>query len=108
MKISVSKPNTALLAATLRKVRAREARILANDIFRGVKDLTPVDTGTAKRGWRLLTRQSNYEIINNVPYIGILDKGRHMTSRGMRGSNQAPQGMTGPTLRQLSTRRKLK
>jgi hypothetical protein len=26
-----------------------------------------------------------------------MDKGRHMTNRGMRGSTQAPQGMTKPT-----------
>lgn len=108
MKISVSKPNTVLLAATLRKVRAIEARAIANDIFRGVKDKTPVDTGRAKRGWRLLTKSKNYEITNNVPYIGVLDKGRHMTSRGMRGSNQAPQGMTGPTLREIRTRRRVR
>ena len=104
MKISVSKPNAVLLAATLRKVRAIEARAIATDIFRGVKDKTPVDTGTAKRGWRLQTKRTNFEISNNVPYIGVLDKGRHMTSRGMRGSLQAPKGMTGPTLRELKTK----
>ncbi len=106
MRITVSKPNTALLAETLRKVRVREARTIANDIFRGVKDKTPVDTGRAKKGWRLLTKRNNYEIANNVPYIGVLDKGRHMTSRGMRGSNQAPRGMSGPTLREIATRKR--
>jgi hypothetical protein len=27
----------------------------------------------------------------------VLDKGRHMTNRGMRGSEQAPEGMSKPT-----------
>jgi hypothetical protein len=106
MKISVSKPNTVLLAAALRKARVVEARAIANDIFRGVKDTTPVDTGTAKRGWRLLTKSKNYEIVNNVPYIGVLDQGRSFRDGQMRGSTQAPKGMTGPTLRQLRTRKR--
>jgi hypothetical protein len=106
MKISVSKPNTVLLAAALRKARVIEARAIANDIFRGVKDTTPVDTGTAKRGWRLLTKSKNYEIVNNVPYIGVLDQGRSFRDGQMRGSTQAPKGMTGPTLRQLRTRKR--
>lgn len=104
MRITVSPPKAGLLAESLRKVRVNMARTIANDIFRGVKDKTPVDTGTAKRGWRLQTKRTNFEISNNVPYIGVLDKGRHMTSRGMRGSLQAPKGMTGPTLRELKTK----
>lgn len=108
MRISVSKPRTALLAATLRKARALEARAIANDIFRGVKDKTPVDTGRAKRGWRLLTKQRNFDIINNVPYIGVLDQGRSFRDGQMRGSTQAPKGMSGPTLRQLRTRRRIR
>jgi hypothetical protein len=33
----------------------------------------------------------------NYQYAQVLDKGRHMTSRGMRGSDQAPKGMSEPT-----------
>lgn len=92
------------IATILRKVRATEARTLANTVFRGVKDRTPVDTGRAKRGWGLARQGRGYLIYNNVPYIGVLDKGRHMTRRGMRGSTQAPQGMTKPTLASLNKR----
>ncbi len=89
------------IATVLRKTRVKETRVLANKIFDGVKQLTPVDTGTAKAGWNKKIQGRNVTIFNNVPYIGVLDKGRHMTSRGMRGSLQAPKGMTKPTLRKL-------
>lgn len=54
---------------------------------------TPVKTGNARRNTKLKgkTIQANYQ------YAEVLDKGRHMTSRGMRGSEQAPDGMTKPT-----------
>lgn len=103
MKLGVSLAGVGI-ATVLRKVRDTQARTLANDIFRGVKDRTPVATGVAKKGWALNQRGKNYVIYNNVPYIGVLDKGRHMTSRGMRGSTQAPKGMTKPTLQSLKNR----
>jgi hypothetical protein len=37
----------------------------------------------------------------NYPYANVLDKGRHMTRRGLRGSEQAPQGMTEPTIKHI-------
>ena len=54
---------------------------------------TPVRSGNAKRNTKLKgnTIQANYQ------YGKVLDKGRHMTNRGMRGSEQAPEGMTKPT-----------
>jgi len=55
---------------------------------------TPVRSGNARRKTVL---QGN-EIQANYPYAEVLDKGRHMTNRGMRGSTQAPKGMTEPTL----------
>lgn len=58
------------------------------------KDMTPINTGYA----RSQTTKSNNEITANYPYAKVLDKGRHMTSRGMRGSPQAPNGMSKPTL----------
>lgn len=94
------------IATSLKRVQAKQASTLANTIFRGVKDRTPVDTGRAKRGWAKAKRGNDYLIYNNVPYIKILDKGRHMTRRGMRGSTQAPQGMTKPTLNSLSKRQR--
>ena len=54
---------------------------------------TPFKTGNARRSTRLKgkTIEANYQ------YAQVLDKGRHMTSRGMRGSEQAPEGMSKPT-----------
>ena len=62
----------------------------AYDVF---KKTTPIKTGNAKRNTKLKgnTIEANYQ------YAQVLDKGRHMTRRGMRGSDQAPQGMTKPT-----------
>ena len=41
-------------------------------------------------------------IVNNVPYILVLENGRGPDERGiMRGSTQAPQGMLGVTLQEI-------
>ena len=64
---------------------------VAYDKFRQV---TPMKTGNAKRN----TNLSGNSIDANYSYANVLDKGRHMTKRGMRGSEQAPKGMTEPTL----------
>ena len=54
---------------------------------------TPIKTGNARRNTKLKgkTIEANYQ------YAQVLDKGRHMTNRGMRGSDQAPEGMSKPT-----------
>lgn len=78
-----------------------EIKSLANTVFQEVRKRTPVDTGQAQRGWTNRVQNTNFEIANNVPYIGILDKGRHMTNRGMRGSKQAPKGIVGPSLNSI-------
>ena len=50
------------------------------------------------------TKISGKTIDANYPYAGVLDKGRHMTNRGMRGSEQAPKGMTKPTFEYIKKR----
>lgn len=90
-----------------RRLSARvrsQVQKLGQELFREVKQRTPVDTGRAKSGWRNKNTQQGFEINNPVPYIGVLDKGRHMTSRGMRGSKQAPKGMVGPSLDSIKRR----
>jgi hypothetical protein len=57
-------------------------------------DTTPIDTGNARRQTRLV---NNRKIQARYSYAQVLDKGRHMTSSGIRGSRQAPQGMSKPT-----------
>ena len=61
---------------------------------------TPVRTGNAKRNTKLKgkTIEASYN------YAAVLDKGRHMTRRGMRGSEDAPNGMTQPTILHLKKR----
>lgn len=56
--------------------------------------VTPIKTGNAKRK----TRLDNDTIVADYGYAEVLDKGRHMTPRGLRGSEQAPKGMTEPTV----------
>ena len=74
---------------------------LADDLFNTVERRTPVDTGRARKGWSKKVGQDNFVIENKVPYVPILDKGRHMTPRGMRGSKQAPRGIVGPSLAEI-------
>lgn len=78
-----------------------EVKRLAAEVWSEVTTRTPVDTGTAKAGWRQKVGNTEFEISNSVPYIGVLDKGRHMTKRGMRGSKQAPKGIVGPSLESI-------
>ena len=82
--------------------------MLSNDIFRGVKNKTPVKTGKAKRGWFMRRKRNGKIIQNNTPYIAVLDEGRSFRAGQTRGSKQAPQGMTNPTLQNLKARNKIK
>jgi hypothetical protein len=63
-----------------------------------------VDTGRARSGWKKQVRDQGFEISNDVPYVPILDKGRHMTNKGYRGSKQAPDGIIGPSLKTVKGR----
>lgn len=74
---------------------------LANDLYTTVQRRTPVDTGRARQGWSKKTGNKDFVIENRVPYVPVLDKGRHMTPRGMRGSKQAPRGIVGPSLNEI-------
>jgi hypothetical protein len=70
---------------------------IAREGYKKFVDVTPIKSGNAKRNTKL---QGN-TINANYPYANVLDKGRHMTRRGMRGSEQAPQGMTEPTIQHI-------
>lgn len=91
-------------------IQKRQAEIIklprqAYDFFtygKGIIDVagyrgTPEASGNARRNTRL--RQDSIEA--NYSYASVLDKGRHMTAKGMRGSTQAMQGMTRPTIQYL-------
>lgn len=67
---------------------------LPQETFKEFVKVTPVKTGNARRKTKLV----NGEVHANYAYAEVLDKGRHMTKRGMRGSEQAPRGMSKPTI----------
>jgi len=75
---------------------------LPQETYQEFKKNTPIKSGNAKRN----TTLKNDTIQANYPYAGVLDKGRHMTNKGMRGSTQAPEGMTKPTVKFLKKRLK--
>ena len=70
---------------------------IAKEAFTKFKDVTPVKSGNAKKNTKLQGNSINAD----YAYANVLDKGRHMTRRGMRGSEQAPQGMTEPTIKHI-------
>jgi hypothetical protein len=55
---------------------------------------TPIDTGNARANTTL-----NGDVIDaNYPYASVLDAGRGYRDGQMRGSEQAPHGMSEPTI----------
>lgn len=66
---------------------------LAKEAYNYFVNVTPIKSGNAKRS----TKLQGSDIAANYPYAAVLDKGRHMTTGGMRGSIQAPKGMSQPT-----------
>lgn len=66
---------------------------LASEAYKFFVSRTPYATGNARNK----TKLQGDEIQANYPYAAVLDKGRHLTNRGMRGSLQAPDGMSKPT-----------
>lgn len=70
---------------------------LANEAYKKFLDETPVNTGNARRNTKLSGNQINAD----YPYAGVLDEGRGFRDGQMRGSDQAPKGMSEPTLEHL-------
>jgi hypothetical protein len=63
---------------------------LASNLYQRIQELTPVDTGRARSGWRMEVEPGgSYLILNPVEYILHLEHG---------SSRQAPQGMVNVTL----------
>lgn len=89
------------LGSRLERRLTEAVRRLGQQLEQEIRDHTPVATGRARSGWRRQDRQRGFTIENQVPYIGVLDRGRHMTNRGMRGSRQAPRGIVGPSLKSI-------
>lgn len=77
---------------------------LAQVAFREFYRITPVNKnpkaktrGNAKRS----TTLNGNKIQANYPYANVLDQGRGFRDGQMRGSDQAPKGMTEPAIEEL-------
>jgi hypothetical protein len=68
---------------------------LPNDVFIFFRDITPVQTGNARRNTRF--DKAKGEIVANYAYAEVLDQGRGVRGGQMRGSTQAPKGMSKPS-----------
>jgi len=68
---------------------------VANDILEIAKSKTPIDKGQARRGWRVEPSFRQRSIVNRVPHIEALEQGH---------SKQAPNGILGPTIREITRR----
>lgn len=53
------------------KENSKSANITMNALIAA----TPVDTGEARRGWRLSMTEKGYRFVNQVPYIQSLNNG---------------------------------
>ena len=80
------------LTSKIKKIKQKLANV-PKEAYKVFSETTPVKTGNAKRK----TRLKGSTIVADYEYAEVLDKGRHMTTRGMRGSKQAPKGMSKPT-----------
>lgn len=81
-----------LMTPALKRIR-QQLMQLPNELEKEMIRLTPEDTGNARRKTKLVNKR---RIEAKYSYASVLNKGRHMTRRGMRGSLQAPKGMTRP------------
>ena len=86
------------IAKRLNKVQmVLNDRNIAEHAIEIFKEVTPIDTGNARRS----TKLSSNAVEADYPYAQVLNDGRRPTTRGMRGSKQAPEGMTKPTITRL-------
>ena len=79
--------------AQLARLTQSEMARVRREAFEYFHDLTPERSGNAKRS----TTQRGDSIQANYQYAGVLDAGRGRRDGQMRGSTQAPRGMSRPT-----------
>ena len=94
LKISVK--NTRQVSNSLEKEKEKLMNLIAQDTLATARSKTPIDKGQARRGWRLHSSYREKNIVNRVPHIEALENGH---------SKQAPNGILGPTVREISKRR---
>ena len=82
--------------ASLEREKENLIGTIAQDILAVARSKTPIDKGQARRGWRLESGFRTKNIVNRVPHIDALENGH---------SKQAPNGILGPTVGEISRRR---
>ena len=98
--IRFSLAGNTVLKRQLMKLRDIRALSLTKKLESDLAYFTPKGkTLKASSSWYRRKTRSGYTIQNDISYIGVLEKGRHLTSKGMRGSTQAPNGILTPTIR---------
>ena len=68
---------------------------MSDELLAQARKATPVDQGRARRGWRKEQGFRQVSVVNRVPYIDALEDGH---------SKQAPNGITGPAVRETLRR----
>jgi len=90
------------VADTMKEIEGQYRDFLervADTIATEAPKFTPKRTGRAAAGWEKKMSKDSFEVVNNVPYVGYLEK-------PYVKSKQAPRGIIGPTL--TSVKGKLK
>ena len=102
MSITLTVTFNNTLTKSLSRIKQKLQK-LPQEAYQEFVKVTPIakkNGGNAKRN----TKLKGSTIEANYGYAEVLDKGRHMTRRGMRGSKQAPQGMSKPTTAYIKKR----
>lgn len=93
--ISIVVQGTKQAVASLEREKEDFIARVAQETLEVARKNTPIDKGNARRGWRLESSFQQKRIVNRVPYIIPLEEGH---------SKQAPNGILGPTVREITTR----
>lgn len=93
------------LSPNFARNRRRLLDVFVEQVMQDAQDIarqkTPHRTGALKNAWKELGTGINTTLVNDKSYAKVIDAGRHMTGRGMRGSTFAPRGITGPTIKEI-------
>ena len=94
--LSIKVTGTRKVTASLEREKEKVVNQIAQDTLVVARSKTPIDKGQARRGWRLESQFKDKRIVNRVPHIDALENGH---------SKQAPNGILGPTVKEISKRR---
>ena len=83
------------ITQTNRKIKSETTKLvnnISNDVLTFARANTPIRLGRARAGWKKVKQTTGFSIRNKVPYINKLEQG---------SSEQARDGILGPTLEQI-------